>query len=82
MSPEPGTAGGRDPRETAVLLGLAALGLAVLSFVVLGFGRTVLGVETAARLAAPLGLGAFALATVLFVGFTLARLGFGPLSPE
>lgn len=72
----------RNPRTVATTLGLAALGLAVGSFVVLGFGRLLFGFEAAIRVAGPLGVAAFALAAVLFVGFSLGRVGVGPLVPE
>jgi hypothetical protein len=65
---------------TATLLGLGTVGLTVLSFLVLGFGRLLFGYRTAVVLAAPFGLTAFLLAVALFVGFTLARLGVGPLA--
>ncbi len=63
----------------AVVLGLVAFGLAVLSFLVLGFGRLALGYRTAAVLAAPFALVAFLLAVALAIGFALARVGMGPL---
>lgn len=54
-------------RDRYVTLALAAFGLAVVSFVVLGIGRSVLGYHTAQLLSAPFGLTAFALVVVLFV---------------
>jgi hypothetical protein len=69
-------------RSIATALGLAAIALAIVSFVVLGVGRLLVGYRTAVLVAAPLGVLAFALAVALFVGFTLARLGVGPLSDD
>lgn len=72
----------RDLRTAATTLGLAAFGLVLASFVVLGFGRLLFGFETAIRIAGPVAALAFALAAVLFVGFSLGRLGVGPLAVE
>lgn len=69
-------------RRTATLLGLAAIGLALASFVLLGFGRLLLGYRAALALAAPPGTVAFVLAVALFVGFALAGLGLGPLAED
>lgn len=67
-------------RSRAVGLGLVALGLAVASFVVMGFGQLVVGHRLAVLFAAPLGFSAFALAMGLAVLFVLGRAGIGPLA--
>lgn len=67
-------------RSTAVALGLAAVALAVASFVVLGFGQLLVGYRLAVLVAAPIGTLAFALAMGLAALFVLGRAGVGPLS--
>ena len=67
-------------RSTAVTAGLAAFGLALASFVVLGFGRLLVGYRTALVLAAPLATLALATAAVLATMFAFGRAGVGPLA--
>lgn len=62
-------------RHEFVRLAVLAIGIVVVSFVVLGFGRLVLPFRTAQLLAAPIGLVGFALLVYLFVRATLATVG-------
>ena len=64
----------------AITVGVAAIVLAVLSFVVLGFGQFLLGYRTAVLIAAPIGTLAFLLGIGLAVLFLLGRVGVGPLT--
>jgi tetrahydromethanopterin S-methyltransferase subunit D len=69
-------------RSTAVTAGLAAFGLALASFVVLGFGRLLVGYRVALVLAAPLATLALATAVALAGLFALGRAGVGPLAAD
>jgi hypothetical protein len=66
-------------RDTFGTLVLAAFGLVLASFVVLGFSRIVLPYRTARLLAAPTALLAAALVAALFVRSVLAVTGVRPL---
>ncbi len=67
-------------RSTAVVLGLAAFGLALTSFVVMGTTRLVIGPNRAMWLAAPFGLLAVTIAAGLFVRLSLAAAGLWPIA--
>ncbi|PSP76928.1 hypothetical protein BRC81_11320 [Halobacteriales archaeon QS_1_68_20] len=69
-------------RRFATVLGLAALALAAASFVLLGFGRMLVGYRTALVVAAPVGTLAFALGLGLAALAALGRVGVGPLAVE
>ena len=58
-----------------LLLAVGAFGLAIGSFLIRGPGSLVVSSETAQLLAAPMFLGAFALAVLAFVLAVLAKLG-------
>ncbi len=66
-------------RSTFGTLALAAFGLVLASFVVLGLSRILLGYRTALLLAAPIGVVASVLVVVLFVRSLLAATGVAPL---
>lgn len=66
-------------QSTFVRLGLLAVGLALLTFLVRGPTRVVFGDRTAMLVSAPIGLVAFALLAVLFVVGLLAMTGIRPI---
>ncbi|MDG5778520.1 hypothetical protein VB773_01350 [Haloarculaceae archaeon H-GB2-1] len=69
-------------RRTFVLISLAALGLVLVSFFIMGFSRLALPYRTARMLAAPtMGLGAL-LTAVAMVQSLLSVTGIRPLEAE
>ena len=65
-----------------VRLALLAFCLVVLSFVVLGTTRVVVGFRTAQLVAAPVGVTGFALLVYLFARATLAKAGLWAIEVE
>lgn len=66
-------------RDTFGRLAVAAFGLVLVSFVVMGTTRAFVGYRTARLLAAPAALTAAALVAYLFVASLLALTGLRPL---
>lgn len=69
-------------RDTFGRLAVAAFGLVLVSFVVLGLTRGFVGYRTARLLAAPTALAAAVLVAYLFVTSVLAVAGLRPLDDE
>lgn len=69
-------------RTTFVTLGALSFGLIVLTFVVRGSTRLVVGDRTAMMLSAPIGLTALSLVVGLFVVALLSVTGVRPLDAD
>lgn len=69
-------------QSTFVNCGVLAFGLAVLTFLVRGSIRLVLGERTATLLSAPIGLAALALLIALFFVALLAATGLRPIEAD
>lgn len=69
-------------QSTFVEYGLLSFGLVLLTFVIRGSTRLVLGDRTAALLSAPVGLSALLVLVVLFVAAVLSVTGIRPLERD
>lgn len=69
-------------QSTFVEYGLLSFGLVLLTFVIRGSTRLVLGDRTAALLSAPIGLSALLVLVVLFVAAVLSVTGIRPLERD
>ena len=69
-------------RSTYVTLGVAAFALALLTFVVRGSTRLIVGEQIAIALSAPVALVALCLVLVVFVLTVLHVTGLRPIEPD
>lgn len=69
-------------QSTFVRLGLLAVGLVVLTFLIRGSTRLVLGDRTALLLSAPIGLTALVLLVSLFLVGLLSAIGIRPVEED